>query len=106
MRGVLLSVFERVIVLQIGGNPGRAKSKTACGIGVDLVWWTGAEWGKGRRATMPKSHARYAPEYRRRMGELVRAGRSPDDLAKEFEPTAQSIRNWVVQAARDEGSRS
>jgi len=55
---------------------------------------------------MPKSHARYAPEHRRRMGELVRAGRSPDDLAKEFEPTAQSIRNWVVQAARDEGSRS
>jgi transposase len=35
---------------------------------------------------MPKSHARYAPEYRRRMVELVRAGRSPDDLAKEFEP--------------------
>jgi transposase len=28
------------------------------------------------------------------MVELVRAGRSPDDLAKEFEPTAQSIRNW------------
>ena len=42
---------------------------------------------------MPKSHARYAPEYRCRMVELVRAGRSPDDLAKEFEPTAQSIRN-------------
>jgi hypothetical protein len=32
---------------------------------------------------MPKSHARYAPEYRRRMIELVRAGRSPDELAKE-----------------------
>jgi transposase len=46
---------------------------------------------------MPKSHARYAPEYRCRMVELVRAGRSPDDLAKEFEPTAQSIRNWVAQ---------
>ncbi|SRR5216683_2681954 len=45
---------------------------------------------------MPKNHARYAPEYRRRMVELVRAGRSLDDLAKEFEPTARSIRNWVV----------
>src|SRR5713226_4615816 len=54
---------------------------------------------------MPKSHARYAPEYRRRMVELVRAGRSPDDLAKEFEPTAQSIRNWVAQAERDAGRR-
>ena len=41
---------------------------------------------------MPKSHARYGSEYRRRMVELVRAGRSPDELAKEFEPPAQSIR--------------
>jgi transposase len=54
---------------------------------------------------MPKRHARYAPEYRRRMVELVRAGPSPDDLAKEFEPTAQSIRNWVAQAERDAGRR-
>jgi transposase len=54
---------------------------------------------------MPKSHARYAPEYRRRMLELVRAGRSPDELAKEFEPTAQSICNWVVQADLDAGRR-
>ena len=34
---------------------------------------------------MPKSGARYALEYRLRMMELVRAGRSPDDLATEFE---------------------
>jgi len=54
---------------------------------------------------MPKSHARYASEYRCRMVELVRAGRSPDELAKEFEPTAQSIRNWVAQAERDAGRR-
>jgi transposase len=54
---------------------------------------------------MPKSHARYTPEYRRRMIELVRAGRSPDELAKEFEPTAQSIRNWVAQADLDERRR-
>ena len=54
---------------------------------------------------MPKSHARYAPEYRRRMIELVRAGRNPDELAKEFAPTAQSIRNWVTQADLDEGRR-
>jgi transposase len=48
---------------------------------------------------------RYAPECRRKMIELVRAGRSPDELAKEFEPTAQSIRNWVTQADLDEGRR-
>src|SRR6266849_4749759 len=54
---------------------------------------------------MPKTHARYAPEYRRRMVELVRAGRRPTSFAKEFEPTAQSIRNWVAQAERDAGRR-
>jgi len=39
------------------------------------------------------------------MVELVRAGRMPDDLAKEFEPSGQAIRNWVAQANRDEGRR-
>ncbi len=39
------------------------------------------------------------------MVELVRAGRTPEELAKEFEPTAQSIGNWVRQADRDEGLR-
>ncbi|GAA0397658.1 transposase [Microbispora corallina] len=47
----------------------------------------------------------YPPEFRRQMVELVRAGRTPEELAKEFEPTGQSIRNWVVQAERDEGRR-
>jgi hypothetical protein len=28
------------------------------------------------------------------MVELVGAGRTPEELAREFEPTAQSIRNW------------
>jgi len=37
------------------------------------------------------------------MVELVHAGRSPEELAREFEPTAQSIRNWVAQAERDAG---
>lgn len=40
------------------------------------------------------------------MVELVRAGRTPEELAEEFEPTAQSIRNWVVQADRDDGRRA
>ena len=39
------------------------------------------------------------------MVDLVRAGRSPDDLAREFEPTAQSISNWIVQADKREGRR-
>ena len=55
---------------------------------------------------MSKTRPPYSPEFRDQMVELVRAGRSPAELAKEFEPTAQSIRNWVAQADRDEGRRS
>jgi putative transposase len=54
---------------------------------------------------MARKHAPYAPEFRRQMIELVRAGRTPEELAKEFEPSAQAIRNWVAQADRDEGRR-
>ena len=45
----------------------------------------------------------YASEFREQMVELVRLGRSPEELAREFEPSSQSIRNWVGQADRDEG---
>ncbi len=48
----------------------------------------------------------YPPEFRRQMVELVRAGRSPEELAKEFEPSAQSIRLWVRQADLDDGRRA
>ena len=37
---------------------------------------------------MAKTRAPYTPEFRRQMVELVRAGRSPEELAQEFEPTA------------------
>ena len=55
---------------------------------------------------MAKTRPPYTPEFRRQLIELVRAGRSPDELAKEFEPTAQSIRNWVAQTDRDAGRRN
>jgi transposase len=55
---------------------------------------------------MPKSHAPYPPELRRRLVELVRAGKNPEDLAGEYEPSAQAIRNWVAQAERDAGRRT
>ena len=48
----------------------------------------------------------YPPEYRERIVELARAGRSPGSLAREFEPSEQTIRNWVRQAELDEGLRS
>ena len=54
---------------------------------------------------MAKTRPPYTPEFRRQIVELVHAGRSPEELAHEFEPTAQSIRNWVGQAACDAGRR-
>jgi len=52
---------------------------------------------------MAKTRLPYAPEFRRQMVELVNAGRSPEELAREFEPTAPSIKNWVAHAARNTG---
>jgi transposase len=48
----------------------------------------------------------YPREYRQQIIELVRAGRSPKALAKEFEPSEQTIRNWVKQAELDTGQRT
>ena len=56
--------------------------------------------------TMPRTRLPYSPEFRNQMVELVRAGRDPDDLAREFEPTAQSIRAWVLKADKKEGRRA
>jgi transposase len=55
---------------------------------------------------MPQTHPPYPPEYRRRIVELVRAGRSVNELAREFEPSASAIRYWLKQAGLDEGLRS
>ena len=55
---------------------------------------------------MPRRRKPYPPEFRKQMVELVRAGRTPYELSKEFEPTAQTIANWVVQADLDEGLRT
>ncbi|WP_326825841.1 hypothetical protein [Streptosporangium sp. NBC_01756] len=40
------------------------------------------------------------------MVELVRAGRSPEGLAKEFQPSTQSIRVWMRQTDLDDGRRA
>ena len=55
---------------------------------------------------MPRSRPPYAPEFREQMVELVRAGRSPEELSREFEPSAQTIRNWVKQSDLDLGVRA
>jgi len=48
----------------------------------------------------------YSPEFRQRIVELVRKGRTPEELARQFEPSAQAIRNWVKQAVLDAGERT
>ena len=55
---------------------------------------------------MPRTRAAYAAVFREQMVELVRSGRTPGELAREFEPSAQAIRNWVAQAGRDAGKRT
>ena len=52
---------------------------------------------------MGKTKPPYAGEFRVQMVELVKAGRTPSQLAREFGCSAQSIANWVAQAAIDTG---
>ena len=60
--------------------------------------------GEEEESTMPKSRPPYPAAFRQQMVELVRSGRTPGELAREFEPSAEAIRNWVAQADRDAGS--
>ena len=46
----------------------------------------------------------YSEEFREQMVSLVGAGRSPAELSREFEPTAQTILNWVAASERGSGS--
>jgi transposase len=50
---------------------------------------------------MPIPKPPYPAEFRRQMVELVQAGRTPTQLAREFDRSAQSISTWVAQAAAD-----
>ncbi len=44
---------------------------------------------------MPRTRTPYPAEFREQLVALHRAGRSLDALAAEFEPTRQTIYNWV-----------
>jgi len=55
---------------------------------------------------MAKTNKRYPQEYRRRLVDLVRSGRTPESLGRQYDVSAQSIRNWLRQADLDEGRRS
>lgn len=53
----------------------------------------------------PGSHPLHPPEFGRRVVELTCSGRSPGALTEWFEPSAQTILNWLKQADLDEGWR-
>ena len=54
---------------------------------------------------MPRTRKPYPLEFRERMVALARAGRTPEDLSREFDPSAQTTSNWAAQAGRDAGTR-
>lgn len=54
---------------------------------------------------MPKPKPPYPPQFRSRILELVRSGRKASELAKEFNLSDQTIRNWSRQAELDAGDR-
>ena len=83
---------------QAAGHRGRVLS---CPSSVDTY-----PLGEEEESTMPKSRPPYPAAFRQQMVELVRSGRTPGELAREFEPSAEAIRNWVAQADRDAGKRS
>ncbi len=55
---------------------------------------------------MPRTRPPYPPEFRQQIIELARAGRSVTELAREFEPSCETIRGWVKQADLDGGLRN
>lgn len=52
---------------------------------------------------MPRTKPPYAAEFRQQIVELARLGRTPAELAREFGVSAQTVTNWVAQAAIDAG---
>jgi len=50
---------------------------------------------------MPRTRPAYPPELRQKLVDLARSGRSIAELAREYEPTENTIRGWARQAERD-----
>ena len=54
---------------------------------------------------MPRTRNPYPAEFREQMVALARAGCSVKSLAREYEPCAATIHEWVRQAGIDDGDR-
>ena len=61
-------------------------------IGVAPFPWT-PFGNKGNDVIMTRK--RYTQEYKKHLVALVKEGRTPEQLAKEYEPSARTIRNWI-----------
>jgi transposase len=59
----------------------------------------------GEDVPMAKTRPPYPDEFRARIIELHRSGRSIESLAREFEPSANTISSWIKQAQLDAGER-
>jgi hypothetical protein len=56
--------------------------------------------------TVPESRPPYPTEPRSKLVGLAGACRPAPEIAEQFGPAAQSIRNWIAQADRAVGSRT
>jgi len=63
-------------------------------------------WSRRCSQKMGKTRPPYPQQFKDQIVALVRAGRTPAELAREFEPTEPTIRDWAAQADRDQGLRS
>ena len=53
---------------------------------------------------MPRTRPAYPPEFRAQIIALAHAGRSVEDLAREFEPCSHTIRGWLRAAEVADGT--
>ena len=49
---------------------------------------------------MPRTKPAYPPELRVELLKRVAAGETPEELSSRFEPSAQTIRNWMKEEAK------
>jgi transposase len=56
-------------------------------------------------SSMPKTRPAYPPEFRREAVQMLRAGRTPRELAESLGVSEQTLRNWRRQAQVDRHER-
>jgi transposase len=54
---------------------------------------------------MPKTRVPYPPEFREQILGLYQTGRTITELAREFEPSAHTIRTWIKEAGLNHAER-